>query len=137
GDAVGTLLVVEVNNGFGVAVRPEAVAPRDEPVAKVLEVVDLAVENNLHGRVFIGHRLAGVGAQVDDPQPPERQCAEPARRAVRSGAVGAPVLEAIAHLRQRLVPDGLAVEPQFTAKTAHSFVPCSEHAAASVPSTLR
>src|SRR5205823_123574 len=61
------LLLVEVDEDLRVAVRAEVMAPGLEAGAEFLEVVDLAVEDDLDGAVLVAQRL-GPPFQVDDRQ---------------------------------------------------------------------
>ena len=58
----------------------ELMAARDQPLAELPVVVDLAVEDQLDRAVFVGDRLVGRLAQIDDAQAAEAR----ARRAARS-----------------------------------------------------
>ena len=68
-DAVLAPLLVAVRDHLGVGVGPEAVAVRDQLAADLGEVVDLAVEDDLHRSVLVADRLV-AGRQIDDAQPP-------------------------------------------------------------------
>ena len=58
-----------MDDGFGVALRREAVAATDELGAQLAIVVDLAVERDPISPVFVGHWLAAAVAEIDDAQP--------------------------------------------------------------------
>src|SRR5204863_2371015 len=55
--ALSAHLFVEVDNHLGVAPGREGVAPRLELPPNLAEVVDLAVEHDRDGRVFVAERL--------------------------------------------------------------------------------
>ncbi len=123
-DGVGALLLVQVDDRFRVALRSEPVAARDETRAQILEVVDLAVEDEPDRAVLVGHRLARVRRQIDDAQPPEAEPGPAAGRDVHAVAVGAAMEHAIPHGGHIRFARRPAVEPQFTADAAHiSFQP--------------
>ena len=61
------LLLVEMDDDFGVALGDEAVPGCHQPVAELLEVVDLAVLHHPHRAIFVGNRLMAAG-DVDDAQ---------------------------------------------------------------------
>ena len=58
--------------GFGVAM--ERVSGRFELVAKLLEVVDFAVEDNGDATVFIGHGLSAGLREIEDRKTTEAEC---------------------------------------------------------------
>ncbi len=62
-------LLVGVDDGLGVAVGAEAVAEVFEPFFKLAEVVDLAVEDDPGGALFVGDGLLPA-REVDDGEPP-------------------------------------------------------------------
>src|SRR5438445_8947575 len=64
---IGTEILIEVNDHFGVRARGEFVAAVDQLLPKRLEVVNLAVEDDPHGSVFIRNGLM-TGMQIDDAQ---------------------------------------------------------------------
>ena len=66
----GPLVLVEVDEDLGVALRAERVAPGLEPAPEGGEVVDLAVEDGPDRAVLVRERLMPAG-QVDDRQPAE------------------------------------------------------------------
>ena len=66
--AVGSFVLVKVDDGLGVALRAEAMAGGLQPPPQIAVVVDFAVEDDLDRAVFVAHRLAAAG-QVDDRQP--------------------------------------------------------------------
>src|SRR5208282_893519 len=76
------VLLVKMQNGFGVAVRPELMAPRQEIRAQIAIVIDFTVEGNPDGLVLVGDRLVAAG-QVNDAQAPIPQ----AQRAVQVKAL--------------------------------------------------
>lgn len=59
-----------LQHDLSVAVGEEAVALGLQLRAQLLVVVDAAVEGHGEPQLAIDHRLAGVGAQVDDAQAP-------------------------------------------------------------------
>ena len=87
-------LFVEVDDDFGVGVRAEDVAARDQVASQLAVVVDLAVEDELDRAVLVGHRLVRGGAEVDDAQPAEAEPGAPVGRHERSRVVGPAVRDA-------------------------------------------
>ncbi len=67
-DALGTLVLVQMNNDFRVGLRAKYVAPLDQPLPKLVEVVNLAIEHNPDRIVLIREGLASR-AQVNDGEP--------------------------------------------------------------------
>src|SRR4051794_37399262 len=63
--ARGAFLLVEMNDGFGVAVRAKLVTRGFEPGAKLLIVVRLAVKYDPDAAVLVAHRLR-AGGKIDD-----------------------------------------------------------------------
>ncbi len=66
-------LLEEMHDDFGVGVRSELVAARDQALPDLAIVVDLAVEDQLHGAVLVADRLVGGGAQIDDAEAAEAE----------------------------------------------------------------
>src|SRR5258706_16457953 len=81
GDPGLALFLMEVDDHFRVAGGPEAMAGRLEAAAKLLKVVELAVEPRPDRPVFFRDRLVAAGA-VDDRQP---LAAQPGRAAPARG----------------------------------------------------
>ena len=71
-----------MQNGFGVAVRPELMAPRQEVRAQIAIVIDFTVEGNPDGLVLVGDGLVAA-RQINDAQAPVPQ----AQRAVQVKAL--------------------------------------------------
>ena len=66
-DAVLAILLVEMNDGFGVALGAIVMAARDQALAQNAVVVDLAVENDPKCAVFVAERLV-AGRKIDDAE---------------------------------------------------------------------
>jgi hypothetical protein len=62
-----------MHDALGIGVRPKAMSTRFEVRSQLAVVVDLAIEDDPNGFIFIGQRLM-TGAQIDDRQPPKSQC---------------------------------------------------------------
>ena len=89
-EALETHVLVQVDDRLAVAVRAKHVSGSLQPTAERAEVVDLAVEDDPHGAVFVGQRLTRE-LQVDD-----RQAAETERHArSRAAGVGHSALAAV------------------------------------------
>src|SRR5262249_1230720 len=91
------LLLVEVDEDLGVALRAEAMTGALELRAQLAIVVELAVLDDVDGAVLVRDRLV-AGREVDDREAPRGE----ACRAVEEGAVavGATVDELRAHPRE-------------------------------------
>src|SRR5262245_59216820 len=70
--APGAEILVKVHDGFGVTRRPQLVASGFEQIAQLLVVVDLAVEHDPNGSVFVRNRLVAV-VQIDDAEAPHAE----------------------------------------------------------------
>jgi hypothetical protein len=55
-----------MNENLGVRVRAKGMSLPDELLSESLIVVDLAVEHELDGSIFVGHRLAARLGKIDD-----------------------------------------------------------------------
>src|SRR2546425_1124360 len=100
-DAEVTVTLVGGQDHLGVARRGERPARRGEPGAKLAEVVDLAVEDDVELAVGARHRLT-TGDEIDDGKPCH---AEPDARTIvadpRPLVVGAAMLQRPQHGRER------------------------------------
>src|SRR5208337_367094 len=66
------ILLVKMQNGFGVAVRPELMAPGEEIRAQIAVVIDFTVESNPDGLVLVGDGLVAA-RQINNAQAPVPQ----------------------------------------------------------------
>ena len=71
-DTARTVLLIEVQNRLGIALRRECVSAPQQLAPQVAVIVDLAVEDDDLGPIFVENRLAPAG-QVDDAEPPHAQ----------------------------------------------------------------
>ena len=112
-------LLVAVQEALGVGAAVELIALGLELGAKLLEVVDLAVEDDNDAAVLIGHGLSAGLGQVED-----RQAAEAEGNAAvdkLTAHVGTAMDDAVHHLGEHL---GLVIRPtDKTDKTAHILSP--------------
>ncbi len=118
-DAVLSVLLVEMDDGLGVAVRGESVPPRLELVAELAVVVDLPVENDDHRAVLVGDRLI-ARLEVDHAQALNAE-----RHAVGDelpARVRPSVLDRSAHALQELRRDPAAVDPYLSRDPTHQVV---------------
>ena len=117
-EEAGAFVLVEVDQNLGIARGPESMPPGFEAVAKLGEVVDLAVEDGQDGAVLVGQGLVATG-QVDD-----RQAAKPERDvgvAVRARVVRPAMLEPVGHRPKRVVPQPrIIIEPRRATDSAHA-----------------
>ena len=74
-DAGVAPFLVGMDDRFGVAARPVAMTVRFEHRPDLRVVVDLAVEDDLHGAVLVAQRLV-AGREIDDAQAAMRQARE-------------------------------------------------------------
>ena len=88
---------------LGVAVGAKARAARDELVAQLPEVVDLAIEDDGERAVLGRHRLVAQ-RQVDHREPAEAEAE--AARAMEPFLVGAAMREPARHAHEHVVGDG-------------------------------
>ena len=86
-----------------------------------LEVVDLAVERDADGTVFVRHRLIAERRQVDDRETTEAEADAVVVADEDSLRVGSAMVETIAHRHDVLGADWRTVERQFTADAAHDY----------------
>ena len=93
-DTVVSMLLVEVENHLAIAARLEDVPSVTQLIAQLHVVVDLAVRDEDQRVVLVGQRLR-TGREVDDAQPPYRQC--DALAGELAGAVRAAVNQCPAH----------------------------------------
>src|ERR1019366_3476850 len=98
-DAVGAVILVQVENDLAVAPRSKHVPSLHEAGPELGEVVDLTVDDDPDGLVFIEERLGAFGRQVDDRETPVTQ--HRAGAAPEASGVGPAVLERVVHS-----PDG-------------------------------
>ena len=61
-------LLIQVNNYFGIGARMKPMTAWFKTCSKVLEIVNLAIEDKPNGTVFVRHRLPAVLGDVDDCQ---------------------------------------------------------------------
>src|SRR5262245_43190043 len=114
---VGAPLLVAVNDGLGVGLRPELVSAALELGAQLLEVVDLTVEDDPDGLLGVGHWLMAAG-QVDDGESTE---AQPYRAVqVMALVVGTPVDDSRGHRLDVVQQNvGAVAEVVLSADSAH------------------
>src|SRR6266478_1001133 len=95
---VGAVLIVSVNDCFGVAVGIKGVAQLLKLVAELAIVVDFAVENNPGGAVLVMNWLRATG-EVDDGQPPHPQAYGAVE--IEAVVIGSTVTHGVCHARQQ------------------------------------
>jgi len=118
GDTVVAILFVEVEDGFGVAVRTELVTATLEIPAERPEVVDLPVEHHAQRAVLVRHRLVRAVAEIDDLQAAAGQSDRPV--APDTAIVWTPVAECLGHASHEARIDGLSgIERQLAGYAAH------------------
>ncbi len=94
----------------------------EELSAQSLEIVDLAVEHELDRAIFVGERLVGACAQVDDPQAAETQTNLTVRGHKEPGIIGTSMDELFAHrLDQIGVHASFTREPNLTTNATHKI----------------
>src|SRR5579884_357693 len=103
--AAGSMLLVRMNDGFGVAARHVAVARALQRRTDIGVVEDLAVVNDDLGAGLIRHRLMAAG-DVDNAQPPVPQRDMLIGEAAE--IIGTPVTDRRSHAPHRLLGAGRA-----------------------------
>ena len=112
-------LFVAVQEALGVGAAVELIALGLELGAKLLEVVDLAVEDDDDAAVLVGHGLSASLGQVEDRQAAEAQGNAAVDKL--TAHVGTAMDDAVHHLGEHL---GLVIRPtDKTDKTAHILSP--------------
>ena len=112
-------LFVAVQEALGVGAAMELIALGLELGAKLLEVVDLAVEDDDDAAVLVGHGLSASLGQVEDRQAAEAQGNAAVDKL--TAHVGTAMDDAVHHLGEHL---GLVIRPtDKTDKTAHILSP--------------
>ena len=113
--------LVKVDEDFGVALRPEAVALRLQLGLQGLEVVDLAVEHHLDGAILVAEGLAPPERSMID----SRRCTSPTPgSAPEPFGVGPTVGDRVPHGREHLGGDGpVRIHIQHTRDAAHERIP--------------
>src|SRR5258707_4526 len=97
-EAVAAVLLVGVDDRLSVRVGLEAMTAVLELLAEILEVVDLTVEDDADGAVFVVDRLIAAG-DVDDGQAAHAQA--DIVRPEETFAVGTAVQQPVVHRLQR------------------------------------
>jgi hypothetical protein len=95
-DAIDAPLAIRGKDDFRVRAGAEHVAFRDERIAEVREVVDLAVEDDMQRSADVRHRLMTCGGQVDDGKPPVPETDAAVLGPPFSAAVRAAVMQCVA-----------------------------------------
>ncbi len=116
---IEAVLLVEMDDHLTIAFGAQAVPARQQPLAQLAIVVDLAVEYRQHTAILICDRLVAA-RDVDNAESshPERD----ARLDVRAALVGTAVNDRVCHAAQtRLVELRLdAIAHRYSADTAHT-----------------
>src|SRR5262245_60282120 len=71
-DQIVAVIFVKMDDDFGVGIRAELMAAREQPPAQFGKIVNLAVEDYPDRAVFVGDWLMARG-QVNDRKPPHSQ----------------------------------------------------------------
>lgn len=118
-------LFIGVNDGFGVAPGLKHMALVQQLLADVEVIVDLTIEHNPYGPVFIGQWLL-PGGDIDDRQAPMRQTD---RRRSSSGGVAIKPLciraamgKGVGHLPENFLIDWLTGQVKYSAYSAHKNI---------------
>ena len=93
-DAVGAVLLVGVEDGFGVGAVGVAVAGLFQGGAEVGVIEDFAVEDDEVGAVFVGHGLVAAG-DIDDGEAAEAEGGPGV--AIVAGIIGTAVADGVRH----------------------------------------
>jgi hypothetical protein len=103
---------MEYNLGIGLA--PEPVPSFEQTGTEFPVIVDLTVERNPHGTVFVGHRLPAILTKINDAEPTMTQRHVVIR--IQAGAVRPAMGERSGH-----APDQRLVFPGKSGNTTHGF----------------
>ncbi len=110
-----------VDDHLGVALRPENVSERHELGDQLLEVVDLAVEDDDDGAVLVVERLL-AGREIDDRESPMAEA--DSRFDVQPAPVRAAMVLGLVHaIEKRAVDLALAGEIEDADDAAHGYSP--------------
>jgi hypothetical protein len=85
--------------------------------AQLLEIVDLTIESEPYGSVFIAHRLAAVFAQVDDTEATMSQADRTS--SYECPSVRTAMNEAVVHCPESVFVGGLTTQVEDTGNAAH------------------
>src|SRR3981081_125499 len=94
-NAVGSHLLIEVNNNFGIRLRVEAMTAALEFSAEFGKIIDFPVVDNPRTPVFVKHRLMTAG-KVNNAEAPHSETGTVLNE--DTFIVGATVDDAVAHL---------------------------------------
>ena len=120
-DAARPVLLVEMDDGLAVSPRPVPVTFALKIGAQRFVVVDLAVVDDPHTAVLVGHRLMAGARQVDDRQPAMAQGDALALADNHPLVVGSAVYEGVAHPHDcGRVDSEVVVEAEDAANPAHA-----------------
>ena len=117
-DAPRAVVLVEVDDRFGVAVGAERVAGAHELLVQLLVVVNLAVEHDADRAVLVEDRLLAA-FEVDDAEPAHAE--RDAVVDVDALFVGTAVHHHAAHRADLVLDDGLIVPADDSGYAAHRF----------------
>ena len=99
----------------------------NEPITMLSEVVDLAIEDDLHPSVFIGHGLTPLGPKIDDGQATMAE-GNP-RSQIGSLVVRTTMSERVAHTLDNPRIEVLRwIGTDYSANPTHRYLPRSAHA---------
>ena len=103
-EAVGALLLVEVEKYLAVGARTQAVAAHDELALVASVVVELTVHDDVELLILVGDRLV-AGGEVDDAEPRVPHAHPSVRRDPLSLPVGAAVVQRLGGAPERVGGD--------------------------------
>jgi hypothetical protein len=120
-DAVPAVLLVEMKDGFGVALGAIAVTTRFKIGAQVAVVVNFSVVNDPKAFVLVRNGLVTC-LEVNDAEPPHRQSDVPFHK--KAVIVRPTMLDSAAHLGQRVAVRSLPGVPvEDSADSTHGYLP--------------
>ena len=116
---VRALLLVEMDDRFGIGFGAEVVAGFFELLAKLLKIVNLTVQNDPNRAVFVRHGLMPAG-DVNDAEPPHPE--RDAAAVIEAVVIGAAMRDDTAHpLHQRTRWIAARLETQKSEYPAHGL----------------
>ena len=118
-DAAWAVVLVQMNDGLGVALGAEPMAVSHQLAMQFLVVVDLAVEDDPHGPVFVEHRLLSA-FEIDDAEAPHAE--RDTVLDVNALLVGAAMHHHSTHRTDLVLEDGLVVPADDSSDAAHKII---------------
>src|SRR5262249_4363692 len=104
-DKIRTVLLIEMNDCFGVGLRSVAMSPLDQPRSEFFVVVDLSVECDPDRTVFVWHRRVAGRREIYNRQTPVSKPGAPVAAHICPRIVGTTVRHRVSHPVDQLIAD--------------------------------